>query len=63
MKRKTEEQLEFWSEVELYASAGTMGARLCSRCGKNYVYATGGPHMDLCEPCVWDLTDHEQQEA
>lgn len=31
--------------------------KVCTKCGKNNVYATGGPHMDWCEPCLWAYTD------
>jgi hypothetical protein len=44
-------------ELPLEFDAG--GRPACSKCG-NPVYATGGPHMDLCENCLWDLIDHEQ---
>ncbi len=33
---------------------------ICSKCGKNTVYAKGGPHMDWCEPCLWDSVKDDQ---
>jgi hypothetical protein len=32
----------------------------CERCGEP-VYATGGPHPELCEPCLWELQDKEEK--
>jgi hypothetical protein len=32
----------------------------CERCGEP-VYATGGPHTELCEPCLWSLQDGEPE--
>jgi len=26
---------------------------LCEKCGKERVYAAGGPHVNWCEPCLW----------
>jgi hypothetical protein len=31
----------------------------CTKCGEP-VYATAGPHLELCEPCLWALQDSEQ---
>lgn len=32
---------------------------ICAKCGVNNVYATGGPHMDWCEPCLWASLDEQ----
>ncbi len=32
---------------------------ICSKCGKNNVYAQGGPHMDWCEPCLWESVKND----